>query len=108
MSRISSLTDTIGLRSPQSCEAPGRTGAGGAGAREGSGVDLEDEHASVESAMTATSRQERQEGREGQEAPVPPVLPFLPDSIIYSPSSDRAAASAAGCWDRAARPFRGS
>src|SRR4029453_13642240 len=100
MSRINSLTDTTGLRVPHNC--CGDNGAGSAGAAGGGAGGLGEEQAE-----RTKTRQERQERREG--FPILPFLPFqplLPVPITCQLSTDRAAASAVDCSDRAARPSR--
>src|SRR5439155_15029513 len=102
MSRISSLTDTIGLSSPHSCCGPIGAGSAGAPDEDGGAADFEDEQAGIQTEMTRT-RQDAQ-----AILALVPVPPFTRTPITSRPSPDPAAASAADCRDRAARPSRAS
>src|SRR5262249_61054734 len=61
MSRISSCTDTTGLRSPQSAAAPGAVGAGACGARFSAGPGFDDEQAetTAEASIAASAARAR-------------------------------------------------
>src|SRR5437016_2845245 len=84
MSRISSLTDTIGLSSPHSCCGPIGAGSAGAPEPDGGAADFEDEQAGIQAEITRT-RQDAQAIL--ALVPMPPFTPTPITSSIVSKNS---------------------